>query len=62
MKNRNTGILEVIWFIIGGLLLFIAVDKSMDSGLRESWYYYLLAFMALAMYLIRRKTRLSKDR
>jgi len=60
MKNRYTGILEVIWFVIGGLMLFIAVDSSLTNGFSESWYYFLFAIMALSMYFLRRRNRLSK--
>jgi hypothetical protein len=60
MKNRYTGILEVIWFVIGGLMLFIAVDSSLNNGFSDSWYYFLFAIMALSMYFLRRRNRLSK--
>jgi len=51
--------LEIIWFVMGGLFLFIGVDVTIDSGIADSWYYLLFALLALAMYLRRRKIRIS---
>jgi len=58
--SRNSGILEVIWFVIGGLMLFIGVDSSLEKGFSESWYYFIFAILALSMYYMRRRNRLSK--
>jgi hypothetical protein len=58
--SRNSGILEVIWFVIGGLMMFIAVDSSLEKGFSESWYYFIFSIMALSMYFMRRRNRLSK--
>lgn len=60
MRNNISGIFEVIWFVLGGLMLFIAVDLLLDSGLRESWYYFLFSFLAFAMYFMRRRQRLTR--
>ncbi len=57
--NKSGGILEVIWFVMGGLLLFIGIDVTVDAGFSESWYYFLFALLSLFMYLRRRKIRLS---
>lgn len=59
MKKSSSGIFEVIWFVLGGLLLFMAVDLTMDRGFSESWYYFLFSILAFLMYLARRKFRLS---
>lgn len=58
--NRAGVILEIIWFVMGGLFLFIGVDITIDSGLADSWYYLLFALLALVMYLRRRKIRISE--
>jgi len=60
MKISRTSILEVLWFIIGGLILFIAIEYSLDNGFFNSWYYYLFSILAFTMYYLRRKSRLSK--
>jgi hypothetical protein len=60
MRNNISGIFEVIWFVLGGLMLFIAVDLLLDSGLGESWYYFLFSFLAFAMYFMRRRQRLTR--
>lgn len=60
MKNSVSGIFEVVWFVLGGLMLFMAVDLTMDSGIRESWYYYLLSALAFLMYFYRRRIRISR--
>ncbi len=57
--NKAGVILEIIWFVMGGLFLFIGVDVTIDSGIADSWYYLLFALLALAMYLRRRKIRIS---
>jgi len=59
MKNRVSGLFEVIWFVLGGLLLFIAVDVTLSGGIKESWYYFLFSILALAMYYLRRRMRIS---
>jgi len=51
---------EVVWFVLGGLLLFIAVDVSMSKGLGDSWYYYLFSVLAFMMYFFRRRMRISR--
>jgi len=61
MKNSISGILEVIWFVLGGLMLFIAVDVTLSNGISESWYYYLFAILAFIMYFFRRRMRISRQ-
>jgi hypothetical protein len=58
--NKSGGILEIIWFVMGGLLIFIGVDITIDSGFGESWYYLIFAVLSLLMYFRRRKMRISK--
>jgi len=60
MRNNISGIFEVIWFVLGGLMLFMAVDLLLDSGLGDSWYYFLFSFLAFAMYFMRRRQRISR--
>ena len=57
--NKTGGLLEIIWFVMGGFLLFMGVDITIESGFGESWYYLLFAVLALLMYLRRRKIRIS---
>ncbi|MFC2090440.1 hypothetical protein ACFLT1_06645 [Bacteroidota bacterium] len=57
--NRAGSILEVVWFVMGGLLLFIGIDDTIDNGIRESWPYLAFALAALFMYYRRRKIRIS---
>ncbi|PID93321.1 MAG: hypothetical protein CSA96_00210 [Bacteroidetes bacterium] len=56
----SSRVLEMVWFIIGGLLLYMAVDVSMSNGLAGSWYYYLFALTAFLMYFFKRKHRHSR--
>jgi hypothetical protein len=60
MKNRGSGIFEVVWFVLGGLMLFIAVDVTMNQGMAGSWYYYLLSVLAFVMYFLRRRLRITR--
>jgi len=57
--NKPGALLEIIWFVMGGLLIFIGIDVTLSSGFSESWYYLLFAVLALLMYYRRRKIRLS---
>ncbi|MEX0987892.1 MAG: hypothetical protein WD052_10480 [Bacteroidales bacterium] len=57
--NKAGNILEIIWFVIGGLFLFIGIDKTIESGFGESWHYLLFAILSLLMYLRRRSIRIS---
>ncbi len=61
MKNSISGIFEVIWFVLGGLMFFIAVDVTLSNGISESWYYYLFAILAFIMYFFRRRMRISRQ-
>jgi hypothetical protein len=60
MRNNISGFFEVIWFVLGGLLLFMGVDLLLDSGFGDSWYYFLFSFLAFAMYFMRRRQRISR--
>jgi len=62
MRNKATGLFEVVWFVLGGLLLVMGVDLTISSGLENSWYYFLLGLLALAMYFMRRKMRISRNK
>jgi hypothetical protein len=59
MMNNAGTILEIIWFVMGGLLLFIGVDVLITSGITESWYYLLFGLLAFLMYYRRRRIRIS---
>jgi len=60
MRSSATGLFEVVWFVLGGLLLFMAVDVTTGSGIGESWYYFLFSFLAFAMYFFRRRMRIKR--
>ena len=60
MKNNISGIFEVIWFVLGGLMFFIAVDVTISDGFGESWYYHIFAILAFVMYFFRRRMRLTR--
>ncbi|TFH27399.1 MAG: hypothetical protein E4H10_04005 [Bacteroidia bacterium] len=59
MSNRAGGLFEVVWFVLGGLLLIMGVDITTGSGIGESWYYFLFSLLAFAMYFFRRRMRLK---
>jgi hypothetical protein len=59
----NVGVLfEIIWFVMGGLLLFIGIDQTLDQGIGSSWHYLLFALLALLMYYRRRRMRISEKK
>jgi len=60
MRSKATGIFEVVWFVLGGLMLFIAVDVTLSKGIANSWYYFLFSLLALGMYLLRRNMRIKR--
>jgi hypothetical protein len=57
--KTSAALFEVIWFVLGGLLLFIAVDDTLSNGFSSSWYYYLFSIAAFVMYALRRRMRFS---
>jgi len=59
MRNRTSGLFEVVWFVLGGLLLIMGVDLTAASGFGHSWYYFLFSFLAFAMYFFKRRMRLK---
>jgi len=59
MRNNAGGLFEVVWFILGGLMLFMAVDSTLSVGIKESWYYYVFALLAFGMYYMRRRMRMQ---
>lgn len=59
MINRGS-IFEVLWFVLGGLMLAMGVDLSFQQGFGESWYYFLFGLLALGMYIIRRSQRIKR--
>jgi len=60
MRNNISGFFEIVWFVLGGLMLFMAVDLLLESGLGDSWYYFLFSFLAFAMYFLRRRSRITR--
>jgi ABC-type uncharacterized transport system permease subunit len=60
MRNSATALFEVVWFVLGGLMLFMAVDLTLRSGIRQSWHYFLFALLAFVIYYIRRRMRISR--
>ncbi len=59
MRNSASGLFEVVWFVLGGLLLFMSVDSTLSNGIGESWYYYLFSLLAFAMYYLKRRMRIQ---
>lgn len=57
--NRSGSFFEVIWFVMGGFLLFMAIDETISNGISECWYYYVFSALAFLMYYRRRKIRLD---
>ncbi len=60
MRSSASGIFEVVWFVLGGLMLFMGVDVSMSEGIDDSWYYFLFSILAFGMYLLRRNMRIRR--
>ena len=60
MRNSISGFFEIVWFVLGGLMLFMAIDLLLESGLGDSWYYFLFSFLAFAMYFLRRRSRITR--
>ncbi|MEN8156894.1 MAG: hypothetical protein ABFS10_08080 [Bacteroidota bacterium] len=60
MKSSASAIFEVVWFVLGGLMLFMAVEVTASSGFSESWYYFLFSFLAFTMYYLKRRMRLKR--
>lgn len=60
MRNNISGFFEIVWFVLGGLMLFMAVDLLLESGLGDSWYYFLFSLLAFAMYFLRRRSRITR--
>ncbi len=44
---------------MGGLMLFIGIEVTIENGIGESWYYLLFALLAFLMYYRRRRIRIS---
>lgn len=61
MRTSASGLFEVVWFVLGGLLLFMGVDVTTGSGIGESWYYFLFSLLAFAMYFFRRRMRIKRQ-
>ncbi|MFZ5939432.1 MAG: hypothetical protein ACOYXB_02555 [Bacteroidota bacterium] len=62
MKNNAGYILEIIWFVLGGFVLFLGVENAISKGFAQSWQFFVLALLALLMYYNRRSRRLSKNK
>ena len=60
MRNSASGLFEVVWFVLGGLMFFIGVDVVYGSGFGEAWYYFLFAVLAFVMYYLRRRMRMKR--
>ena len=60
MRNNAGHLLEVVWFVLGGLMIFMGVDMSMHNGLHEGWYYFLFGALAFLMYYLRRRNRMQR--
>jgi hypothetical protein len=60
MRSSVSGFFEVLWFVLGGVMLFMGVDLLIGTGIGDSWYYFLLSFLAFAMYFFRRSSRITR--
>ncbi len=60
--NKAGSMFEVIWFVMGGLLLFMGIQQTIDTGINDSWYYLVFALLALVMYYRRRRMRLASKK
>lgn len=62
--NRAGSMFEVLWFVMGGLFLFIGIQQTIDPelGLGDSWYYLVFALLSLVMYYRRRRIRLASKK
>ena len=60
--NKGGGMFEVIWFVMGGLLLYMGIDQTINTEIGDSWYYFVFAILALVMYYRRRKIRLANKK
>jgi len=60
--NKAGSMFEVIWFVMGGLLLFIGINQTIETKIGDSWYYFVFAILALLMYYRRRKIRLASKK
>jgi len=60
MKNNAGSLLEIIWFVLGGLMFFMGIDIASSHGFSQAWYYFVLAVLAFVMYAFRRKARMTK--
>ena len=61
MKSNVSGFFEVVWFVLGGLMLFMGVDVALNSGFGDSWYYFLFSVVAFLMYYFRRRMRITRS-
>ena len=59
MKSNAGSLFEVVWFVMGGLMLFMGIDLLMQSGIGDSWYYFLFSLLAFIMYYFRRRMRIN---
>lgn len=60
--NRAGSLFEVIWFVMGGLMLFIGIQQTIETSISDSWYYLVFALLSLLMYYRRRKMRLASKK
>lgn len=60
MRSSVSGFFEVVWFVLGGLMLVMGVDLLQGSGFSDSWYYFLFSLLAFAMYFFRRRSRITR--
>jgi hypothetical protein len=57
MNKQVYLILEIIWLIVGILGLFAGFYQTLQSGLKESWLFFLIAAVGFGMYFMRRNLR-----
>lgn len=60
MRSSASGFFEVVWFVLGGLMLAMGVDIHLNSGFNDSWFYFLFSLLAFAFYFLRRRSRITR--
>lgn len=60
MRSSASGFFEVVWFVLGGLMLAMGVDIHLNSGFNDSWFYFLFSLLAFGFYFLRRRSRITR--
>jgi len=59
--NRNR-ILEIVWLIVAVLSIAAGIHKTyIEGGFRESYLFFIIAFISFLMFFFRRSMRKKDD-